>query len=121
VAKGVRARAGGEGVASAGPRPARGRGRGPRAATGDSTGARTGIGAGSEPAGLEQALLQRLEALEAALSIKLQAHLISVVEALSEVVVAEQRRAAGQACVLRGREGRSPHPDPLPPRAGEGG
>jgi hypothetical protein len=51
----------------------------------------------------------------------LQAHRSSVVEALSEVVVAEQRKAAaGQACALRGREGRSPHPDPLPPRAGEG-
>jgi hypothetical protein len=41
----------------------------------------------------------------------LQAHRSSVVEALSEVVVAEQRKAAaGQACVLRGREGRSERP-----------
>jgi hypothetical protein len=118
-----RARAGAEGRACAVRpegradrlRPAAGKGRQ------SATGRETKAGAGVALAGLERAVLDRLEALEASLSVKLQAHLISVVQALSEVVVAEQRKAAaGQACLLRGREGRSPHPDPLPPRAGEG-
>jgi hypothetical protein len=57
---------------------------------------------------------------EASLAIKLQAHLISVVEALNEVVVAEQRKAAaGQACALRGREGRKEMPA-VPAAAGAG-
>jgi hypothetical protein len=74
---------------------------------------------GAEFAG-PKAIVQRLEALEAAISIMLQAHLITVVQALSEVMAEQRKAAAGQACLLCGREARKEPLLPVTAREGRG-